>query len=91
LISNEVARLLSKLNKPSYPCIGCFGTKKFHMEDDKGRTSYTCNYCTMRGNNPYKYVNEINYETIFDIYTKGCECQWHWNFNGELVDKQKIK
>ena len=82
MIDKKVANILFKLEmKP--PCVGCFGTKMFHINSG-GELYDHCNECERT----IKTVYDREYYTkSLKVYTKNCQCSWHLNYKGDLIDK----
>ena len=85
MISKKLNRALRKLIIHGDPCIGCFGTKKYHLLPE-GPIERNCNCKNIIGGSKNKEI----YDNLFRIYTRKCKCLQHVNFNGKIIDKQKV-
>jgi len=82
LIRKKAANLLGKLIKLKPPCSGCFGTGKYHVYTN-GTLKLPCNIC--KAVNPTQ--SKEYYEYFLFLYTKNCECLWHVDYYGGVIDK----
>ena len=82
MINKKVARILSKLIKPGIPCAGCFGTGKYHAHTN-GTLERPCKICKVVDDTKSKEY----YEYFLFRYTKNCNCHWHVDYYGGVIDK----